>query len=256
MLDVALFAQDDALTHKLRQALESMDAKVERYTSWLSDSSICGTRQFDLMVVHPMSSVMDLASTWARGNRWAKPVATIALMPDQHMAFAPALLDAGFDRCLPLSLDNASLCAMVRAVTRRSQGMTTSVCHYGALSFNHVTHQASVRDVAVDLTFREAQVLAILLKRVGQVVSKNRFIEDMAPDDMALNSNAVEVYIHRLRKKLSHDVLPVRNIKRCGYLLPRYAHASDGALLSAAASKAGVDSVWPRNDFVSAHLSV
>ena len=170
MLDVALFAQDDALTHKLRQALESMDAKVERYTSWLSDSSICGTRQFDLMVVHPMSSVMDLASTWARGNRWAKPVATIALMPDQHMAFAPALLDAGFDRCLPLSLDNASLCAMVRALTRRSQGMTTSVCHYGALSFNHVTHQASVRDIAVDLTFREAQVLAILLKRVGDSV--------------------------------------------------------------------------------------
>jgi DNA-binding response OmpR family regulator len=77
--------------------------------------------------------------------------------------------------------------------------MTASVCHYGALSFNHATQQACVAGVALDLTPREAQVLDILLKRVGQIIPKERFLQDIAPDDMAMNTTAAEVYIHRLR---------------------------------------------------------
>jgi two-component system OmpR family response regulator len=255
MLDVALFTQDEVLVRKLRHALKSMSVRLERYAVLSNDSAHWRSHNFDLMVVHPTLSVMDWASTWVRDHCWASPAATLALVPDNHMAFASALLDTGFDRCLPVSLDDATLCAVVRAMTRRKQGMTASVSHYGALSFNHVNRQAQVLGVAVDLTLREAQALEILLKRVGQIISKERFIQDIAPDNMAFNTTAAEVYIHRLRKKISHDILPVRNIKRCGYFLPRYVHPSEYNLIPPAFSSHSEDSIRPRYALVRTHLA-
>lgn len=245
MLDIALFAQDEALAHKLHHALESMSVQVERYDVFSQDSLPWHSRKFDLMVVHPTPSVMDLANTWVRDKLWAQPAASIALVPDHHMAFASDLLDAGFDRCLPVSLDAASFCAAARALTRRKQGMTASVSHYGVLRFNHVTQQVHISDVPVELTCREAQVLNVLLKRVGQIIPNTRLIQDIAPDNMDLNTTAAEVYIHRLRKKISHDILPIRNIKRCGYLLPRYVYPSEQT-----------HSIRSRYELVRSHLAI
>ncbi len=256
MLDVALFVQDDVLAHQLRHTLEGMGASVARYDVLSNDSMRGSSRHLDLMVVYLTPTVMDLAITLTPEKCAAQRVASLALVPDQHMAFAPDVLDAGFDRCLPVSLDATIFCAQVRALTRRRQGMTASVCHYGALSFNHATQQACVSGVALDLTPREAQVLDILLKRVGQIIPKERFLQDIAPDNMAMNTTAAEVYIHRLRKKISHDLLPVRNIKRCGYLLPRYVDPSDSRQCQVALSKPLVDSVWPRYELVGQQLAV
>lgn len=222
MLDIALISQDDLLAHRLRHAFDSTFVRIDRYEILSNDTVQWCSRKFDLMLVHSAHAVMDFASPWLSDHRWTKPAATIALLPERDMVFAPALLDAGFDRCLAETVEPVSLCAEVRALTRRSQGMAVSVSHYGPLSFNHATQHASVAGVPVDLTVREAQVLDILLKRVGQIVSKDIFIQEIAPENPELNSNATEVYVHRLRKKISHDILPVRNIKRCGYYLPRY----------------------------------
>jgi DNA-binding response OmpR family regulator len=109
--------------------------------------------------------------------------------------------------------------ALVRALMRRRQGHVSSVTQYGRLSFDHGLKQLHVHGAQVDLTTREAQVLDVLLRRIGQIISKEDFVRSIAPDNLEINSDAIEVYIHRLRKKISHDVLPIRNIKRCGYYL-------------------------------------
>ena len=256
MLDVALFVQDDVLADQLRHTLEGMGVRVARYDVLSNDATLWRSRHFDLMVAHLTPVVLNLTSTFMPEKCAAQRVASLALVPDQHMAFAPDLLDAGFDRCLAISADEAIFCAVVRALTRRRQGMTVSVCHYGMLSFNHVTRQACVAGVAIDLTPREAQVLDILLKRVGQIIPKERLIQAIAPDNVTLNTTAAEVYIHRLRKKISHDLLPVRNIKRCGYFLPRYVDPSDISFCQAAVSKPLADSVWPRYQLVGNHLAI
>jgi len=93
------------------------------------------------------------------------------------------------------------------------------------VSFDHGSKQLHVRGTAVDLTTREAQVMDVLLRRVGQIISKEEFVQEIDPDNIDLNSSAVEVYIHRIRKKVSNDILPIRNIKRCGYFLRRYSPA-------------------------------
>jgi DNA-binding response OmpR family regulator len=256
MLDVAIFSQDDAVVQKLRHALEDKKLSVELYGALSNQSSKECSRKFDLIFVHSTPSVMDSALPWVGDLLLAKSAAVIALVSEQHMAFAPALLDAGFDSCLSVSLDDATLCAVARALTRRKQGMTASVSHYGVLSFNHVTQQAYVLGVSVALTGREAQVLDILLKRVGQIIPQTLFIQDLALGNIDLNTSVAEVYIHRLRKKISHDILPIRNIKRCGYYVPRYLYANEYELSSATFFKRTDDLIRSSYEFVGDHLAV
>lgn len=59
-----------------------------------------------------------------------------------------------------------------------------------------------MRGEAVDLTTRESQVLDVLLRRIGQIISKEEFVQEIDPNNLDLNCSAVEVYIHRIRKKL------------------------------------------------------
>ena len=245
MLDVALIAQDEAQIQKLRQALEEMGARVSCYASLADAPALWQSRQVDLLIVHESPQKLMQVSVQRRADLVMPLPATLALLSEPHLVFAPELLDVGFDRCLPVSLDHESLLAMVRALTRRRQGLTVSVCHYGSLTFNYVTQQAYISDIPLALSTREAQALEILLKRVGQIIPKELFMQDLVPDSKAINSNAAEVYIHRLRKKISDEILPVRNIKRCGYLLPRFE-----------LPKAPKDLVRSRNEFVAGHLAV
>lgn len=256
MRDVALWVQDDVLAHRLRQTLEHMALQVTRDSVAPQETVARVARKPDLRVVHLAQPMTDFANHACYDQSGAQATASLALLPESHMAFASAVLDAGFDRCLPVSVDEATLCAMVRALTRRQQGLNASVCHYGALSFNHAMRQACVAGRVVDLTSREAQVVDILLKRVGQIISKERFIQDMAPHNMDLNTTVVEVYIHRLRKKIGHDILPIRNIKRCGYLLPRYPEDGRSVDTHAVVSQSSDDLIRARYEFVGAHLAV
>ncbi len=221
MLDVALFTGDDQIADKVRRALSFASAKVERMTWQPSMSSTMMDRPRDLIVLHPTQLDRQQRSDFERIVQLREATPSIAIVTDQQADDALHLLDAGVDRFLVEPFDEQHFGAVVRALMRRRQGHVSSVTQYGGLSFDHGLKQLHVHGEAVDLTTREAQVMDVLLRRVGQIISKEEFVQDMDPDNMELNSSAIEVYIHRLRKKVSPEVLPIRNIKRCGYFLPR-----------------------------------
>ncbi len=221
MLDVALFTGDDQIADKVRRALSFASAKVERMTWQPSMSSTMMDRPRDLIVLHPTQLDRQQRSDFERIVQLREATPSIAIVTDQQADDALHLLDAGVDRFLVEPFDEQHFGAVVRALMRRRQGHVSSVTQYGGLSFDHGLKQLHVHGDAVDLTTREAQVMDVLLRRVGQIISKEEFVQAMDPDNMELNSSAIEVYIHRLRKKVSPEVLPIRNIKRCGYFLPR-----------------------------------
>ena len=202
MLDVALFTRDDQIAEKVQRALSFASARVERLHWQPSLRGDAMVKPRDLIVLHPSH-----------------------LDPQQRSDFeclAQLSEAAGVDRFLVEPFDEQHFGALVRALMRRRQGHVSSVTQYGSLSFDHRLKQLQVNGAEVDLTTREAQVMDVLLRRIGHIISKEDFVQDIDPDNMDLNSAAIEVYIHRLRKKVSADVLPIRNIKRCGYFLPRY----------------------------------
>ena len=221
MLDVALFTVDDQIADKVRRALSFASAKVERLYWQPSMSGAVMDKPRDLIVLHPTHLDRQQRSDFERIVQLREATPSIAIVTDQQADDAVHLLDAGVDRFLVEPFDEQHFGAVVRALMRRRQGHVSSVTQYGGLSFDHGLKQLHVHGEAVDLTTREAQVMDVLLRRVGQIISKEEFVQDMDPDNMELNSSAIEVYIHRLRKKVSPEVLPIRNIKRCGYFLPR-----------------------------------
>ena len=221
MLDVALFTVDDQIADKVRRALSFASAKVERLAWQPRMSSAVMDRPRDLIVLHPTHLDRQQRSDFERIVQLREATPSIAIVTDQQADDAVHLLDAGVDRFLVEPFDEQHFGAVVRALMRRRQGHVSSVTQYGGLRFDHGLKQLHVHGAEVGLTTREAQVMDVLLRRVGQIISKEEFVQDIDPDNMELSNSAIEVYIHRLRKKVGPEVLPIRNIKRCGYFLPR-----------------------------------
>ena len=222
MLDVALFTRDDQIAEKVQRALSFASARVERLHWQPSLRGDAMVKPRDLIVLHPSHLDPQQRSDFERLAQLSEATPSIAIVTRQHAQDAVHLLNAGVDRFLVEPFDEQHFGALVRALMRRRQGHVSSVTQYGSLSFDHRLKQLQVNGAEVDLTTREAQVMDVLLRRIGHIISKEDFVQDIDPDNMDLNSAAIEVYIHRLRKKVSADVLPIRNIKRCGYFLPRY----------------------------------
>lgn len=234
MIEVALATSCESLVQKISDAFSSFQAVLSRYQSLSALPSALELKRFDLIVIHyPKEGCgEEMLISFERNLPCSTPL--IAITSDKHLEHSVQLLDSGIDRCLPESFDKSHFCAVVRALTRRSYGLISSVSQYGALRFSHETKQTWIHDKQIALTKREAQVLDILLRRVGQIISKVDIIEVLDFSNTDINTSAVEVYIHRLRKKIKSEYLPIRNIKRCGYFLRRFDPLNESAAYSAA----------------------
>jgi two-component system, OmpR family, response regulator len=130
-------------------------------------------------------------------------------------------LDAGADDYLVKPFELAELEARVRALIRRSHGHNRSVLVHGALSFDTAERSASVGGDALDLSARELAMLELLLLRSGRVISKEQFVEHLCGFDDDVTENAIEVYVHRLRRKLDPIGIHVQTVRGLGYFLAK-----------------------------------
>lgn len=222
MLEIALVNCSDELAQKISHALPHVNLCTARYECLSQIPSANGKKNFELIILHYSCECVDETLNQIIEQHLPHTTPAIAVISENHPEFSVPLLNLGIDRCLPESFDVSHFSAIVRALVRRKHGLISSVSQYGTLSFSHETKRVWITGKEVELTKREAQVLDILLRRVGQIISKTDFIEEMDPNKVELNASAVEVYIHRLRKKINNEHLPIRNIKRCGYFLRRF----------------------------------
>ena len=128
-------------------------------------------------------------------------------------------LDLGADDYLAKPFSLNELQARVRALLRRGQGSATPAITFGSLRFDTVGRMASVDGRALALSIQETAVLEALLARFGRVVSKDQLVEQLCSYDEEVSHNAIEVYVHRLRKKLAATGVTVRTSYGRGYLL-------------------------------------
>src|SRR5574343_379662 len=108
----------------------------------------------------------------------------------------------------------------VKALTRRSAGTApTIVC--GALSYDQVGRVAQVNGQALELSAREVGLLEILLSRMGRLVSKDQLVDHLCGWGEEVSHNAIEVYVHRLRKKIEPGGVKIATVRGLGYCLER-----------------------------------
>lgn len=128
-------------------------------------------------------------------------------------------LDAGADDYVLKPYDLDELLARIRALLRRAAGRAEPVYEHKGVSINPSTREASVNGAPVVLSGREWAVLEPLLARPGLVLSRQQLEDKLYGWGDEVSSNAVEVYIHGLRKKLGADIL--LNVRGVGYLVPK-----------------------------------
>lgn len=129
-------------------------------------------------------------------------------------------LNAGADDYLCKPFDLGELEARIRALLRRAGNVVpTQTLTAGHLRFDLEARLAWADDKLLDLSSREACLLELLLRGAGQVVSKDQLVQQLSDEDQTLGVNAIEVYMHRLRKKLEAAAVTIRTVRGLGYLL-------------------------------------
>lgn len=128
-------------------------------------------------------------------------------------------LDAGADDYIVKPYDLHELLARIRALIRRAAGRAEPVYTHAGVSVDPATREVLVNGKPVILSAREWAILEPLLARPGTVFSRRQLEEKLYSWKDGVNSNAVEVYIHGLRKKIGAQL--IQNVRGVGYMMPK-----------------------------------
>ena len=128
-------------------------------------------------------------------------------------------LDAGADDYVVKPFQFEEVIARVNALVRRSGGWASSEMIAGPVSLDLSRQELKVNDVAVELTSYEYKIIEYLMVRAGQVISKTELTERLYDQDFERDSNVIEVFVGRLRKKLDPDnsIKPIETLRGRGY---------------------------------------
>jgi two-component system OmpR family response regulator len=132
-------------------------------------------------------------------------------------------LDYGADDYMAKPFSLQELEARVRALTRRGLGTASSVIRHGPLTFDATGRVAYINDQMIELSAREISLLEVLLQRAGRLVSKDQLVERLCEWGDEVSNNAIEVYVHRLRKKIEQGSVRIATVRGLGYCLERIA---------------------------------
>lgn len=226
MYKVAIFSSDKILVKKISHSVKFLDCNLFKFPALRSNQRAGFLQNFDLIFVQKNQLNLESNNPILEISTNHSPACTIAFFPDDQANLAGPLLDMGYDRCLNESFDEEHLAALIRALLRRRNGSCATVSFYGDLEFNHTTKQSFLKSDLLNLPMREAQILDLLLRKVGQIVLTDEFLSQIVPQSNGMNKSTIHVYIHRLRHRISSNVLPIRNIKRNGYFLKKYTQPS------------------------------
>src|SRR5512143_2052591 len=149
-----------------------------------------------------------------RGSR----VPVLVLTAHDAVGDRVAGLDAGADDYLVKPFDLEELAARVRALQRRSSGRASPVIEHGRLVLDPAAHEVRLDGVPVALSSREFALLHALLERPGRPLSRTRLEERRYGWGEQVESNAVEVHVHALRRKLGADW--IKTLRGVGYMVP------------------------------------
>jgi two-component system OmpR family response regulator/two-component system response regulator QseB len=128
-------------------------------------------------------------------------------------------LDSGADDYVVKPVDLGELAARLRALVRRSKGEAAPVVQIGALRLDPAARQVTFHGNRIELQAREFAMLHELMLNAGRVLSREQLVERLYAWGEEIESNAIEVHVHHLRRKLAPEV--IRTVRGVGYLMPR-----------------------------------
>jgi two-component system, OmpR family, response regulator len=222
-----LIAEDDAnLADGLTRSLRRAGHAVDWVKNGLEGDCAVTTSEFDLLILDlglPKMNGLDMLKR-LRGRGSLVPVLILtALDGVQERVRA---LDLGADDYLAKPFALEELEARVRALTRRSHGGSSAILRHAQLSYDQAGKVAEINGITLDLSAREMALLEILMQRAGRMVSKEHLVDHLCEWGEEVSANAIEVYVHRLRRKLEAGGVKIVTVRGLGYCIEKAASNS------------------------------
>ncbi len=219
-----LIAEDDqVLADGLLRSLRNAGYSVDQVGSGTEADAALSAHEFDLLILDlglpRLHGLEVLRKLRARGASVPVLILTAADSIEQRVKG----LDLGADDYMAKPFSLQELEARVRALTRRGLGSASTIIRHGPLSFDATGRVAYLNEQLVELSARELSLLEVLLQRAGRLVSKDQLVERMCEWGDEVSSNAIEVYIHRLRKKIEQGPVRIATVRGLGYCLEKIA---------------------------------
>ena len=211
-----LVVEDDPdLNRQLVTALHDAGYVVDTATDGEEGHFLGDTEPYDAVVLDLGLPILDGVSVLEKWRRSGKKMPVLILTARDRWSDKVAGFDAGADDYVAKPFHMEEVLARVRALLRRSAGHATSELTCGPVSLDTKSARVIVNGAAVKLTSLEYRLLAYLMHHKGKVVSRTELVEHLYDQDFDRDSNTVEVFVGRLRKKLGVDVL--HTIRCMGY---------------------------------------
>jgi len=219
-----LIAEDDqVLADGLLRSLRSAGYAVDQVSHGLEADAALTAHEFDLLILDlglpRLHGLEVLRRLRERGSKVPVLILTAADSVEQRVQG----LDVGADDYMAKPFSLQELEARVRALTRRGLGTASNIIRHGPLSFDATGRVAYINDQLVELSAREIGLLEVLLQRAGRLVSKDQLVERLCEWGDEVSNNAIEVYVHRLRKKIEQGNVRIATVRGLGYSLERIA---------------------------------
>lgn len=217
-----LLAEDDAvLADGLCRALRQSGYAVDWVVSGSDADSALVAQVYDLLILDlglPRLSGMDVLK---RLRARQVPLPVLILTAADSVEQRVRGLDLGADDFMAKPFALSELEARVRALVRRTMGTASSAVRLGALTYDQTGRTASLNGQTLELSARETGLLEVLLQRAGRLVNKEQIVDHLCEWGDEISTNAVEVYMHRLRKKLEGGGIRIATVRGLGYCLER-----------------------------------
>ena len=211
-----LVAEDEpALSRQLRSSLERAGYVVDDGADGPRVDVLARTEQYDAVVLDlglPRVDGLTLLRRW-RADGFTMPVLVLTARGSWHEKVVG--IDSGADDYVAKPFEIEEVLARVRALIRRASGQAGVELRCGDIVLDTRTSQVTLRGAPVKLTSHELRVLSYLLHHRGRVVSQAELTEHIYAQDSDRDSNTVEVFIARLRKKLGAGV--IETVRGLGY---------------------------------------
>lgn len=213
-----LVVEDDPdLNRQIVTALSDAGYVVDAASDGEEGHFLGDTEPYDAVILDLGLPVMDGVTVLEKWRRDGHKTPVLILTARDRWSDKVAGFDAGADDYVSKPFHMEEVLARVRALLRRSSGHATSELECGALLLDTKNARVMVDGTAVKLTSLEYRLLAYMMHHQGRVVSRTELVEHLYDQDFDRDSNTIEVFIGRLRKKLNQPF--IQTIRGLGYCL-------------------------------------